>query len=153
MYIYRKIIVPLDGSRGSEGVFTQLGDHLAPEGNVILLQVIRPSKRMLAAGGHVILGSSQDESRRAAALEYLRSVVWREVGGSERWRCEVIVADDVARAVASFAEREGADFITMYTHDRRGLARLIKGSVSRDVERAATMDVRVLGPKELAAVG
>ena len=34
----------------------------------------------------------------------------------------------------------------MFTHDRRGLARLVKGSVAREVERRAVIPVRVFRP-------
>jgi len=51
------------------------------------------------------------------------------------------------------AAQEKADLIAMYTHDRKGLARLVKGSIAAKVERGAPTEVRVFKPTELADVG
>ena len=39
----------------------------------------------------------------------------------------------------------------MYTHDRKGLAKLIKGSIAEKVKERATTEVRVVRPRELVA--
>ena len=39
----------------------------------------------------------------------------------------------------------------MYTHDRKGLDRLVNGSVAREVQRIASTEVKVFTPSELAA--
>ncbi len=51
------------------------------------------------------------------------------------------------------AAREGVDLIAMYTHDRKGLVRLIKGSIAAQVERASSTEVRVFRLREFAEVG
>ena len=48
-----------------------------------------------------------------------------------------------------YARREGVDLIAMYTHDRKGLARLIKGSIANEVKQSAPIEVRVFTPGEL----
>ena len=78
--------------------------------------------------------------------------VARQSGGSEAWRCEAFVFDSVAQGITEFAHREGVDLIAMYTHDRKGLGRLMKGSVAREVHRIASTEVRVFTPLELAAL-
>ena len=42
--MYRRILIPLDGSKESEGVFALIRGELAPDGEVVLLQVIPPAK-------------------------------------------------------------------------------------------------------------
>jgi hypothetical protein len=37
----------------------------------------------------------------------------------------------------------------MYTHDRKGLAKLIKGSIAEKVQRRAPIEVKVFRPQEL----
>jgi nucleotide-binding universal stress UspA family protein len=44
------------------------------------------------------------------------------------------------------------DLIAMYTHDRKGIARLIKGSIASDVSKIAPIEVKVFKPRELASV-
>ena len=47
--------------------------------------------------------------------------------------------------------REGVDLIGMYTHDRKGLAKLIRGSIAEKVQRRAPIKVQVFRPRELVA--
>ena len=56
------------------------------------------------------------------------------------------ISDSISRAIVDVAEREGVDLIAMYTHDREGLAALIKRSIAKDVQRRAPTEVRVFKP-------
>ena len=58
-------------------------------------------------------------------------------------------ADSVAQGIADFAAREEVDLIAMYTHDRKGLAKLIRGSIAEKVQERGLVAVRVFKPKEL----
>ena len=49
----------------------------------------------------------------------------------------------------NLAARERVDFIAMYTHDRRLLARHVKRSIAGEVQRKASTQVRVFGTREL----
>lgn len=51
------------------------------------------------------------------------------------------------------AAQEKADLIAMSTRDRKGLTRLVKGSIAAKVERKAPTEVRVFEPTKLADVG
>ena len=64
----------------------------------------------------------------------------------------MVVNDSVPAAIVAFANRNSVDLISMFTHDRRGLARLVRGSVAREVERRAVMPVRVFRPEDLGEV-
>jgi nucleotide-binding universal stress UspA family protein len=61
-----------------------------------------------------------------------------------------VVSESVADAISDLALRENVDLIAMYSHDRRGIARLIKGSIAEKVQRKSSSDLRVLRPRELA---
>ncbi len=149
--MYSKVLVPLDGSRESEGVLALQEEALAPDGDVILLQVIHPIKTQVY-GDYVMDGTEMEASLRFKADVYLNGVVHRLGGDPGRWRCEVVIAKSVPRAIVDEAYREHADLILMYTHDRKGLARLIKGSVASEVQRRAPINVKILSPRELASV-
>jgi nucleotide-binding universal stress UspA family protein len=71
------------------------------------------------------------------------------VDAQGRWRCAVVVADSVAQGIADFAAREEVDLIAMYTHDRKGLAKLIRGNITEKVQRRALMEVQVFKAEEL----
>ena len=147
--MYRKALIPLDGSKEAEEVFPLVKDELDPEGEVLLTQVIPPTKTQMV-GGHIILGSQQEEADRYEALSYLRSVSRQQEGEAGRWRFEVEVDNSVAEGIVRLASREGADLIAMYTHDRKLLARHIKRSIAREVQRRAGMEVRIFGTRELS---
>lgn len=147
--MYRKALIPLDGSKEAEEVFPLVKDELDPEGEVLLTQVIPPTKTQMV-GGHIILGSQQEEADRYEALSYLRSVSRQQEGEAGRWRFEVEVDNSVAEGIVRLASREGVDLIAMYTHDRKLLARHIKRSIAREVQRRAAMEVRIFGTRELS---
>ena len=42
--MYRRILIRLDGCKESEGVVDLIRGELAPDGEVVLLQVISPAK-------------------------------------------------------------------------------------------------------------
>ena len=149
--MFKKVLVPLDQTRKSEEVISLIEPELAPDGEVILLQVVPPRRTMLI-GSHVLYGEQQEENERTEAIVFCRGVVGRLGGDREARRCEVTIAGSVAEGIVDFARREGADLIAMYTHDRKGLAWLIKGSIANEVKQRAPIEVRIFKPSALAAV-
>ncbi len=148
--MYQKILIPLDGSKEAEGVLPLVRDLMTPEGEVILFQVIPPGKSQ-RLGEHVVLGSQQEEAMRSQAMVYLIRVMNQLGETTGNWRCEVAVSGSVSEGIVDFAVREGVDLIGMYTHDRKGLSKLIRGSVAEKVRRRAPVDVQVYRPRELVA--
>ena len=145
--MYRKVLIPLDGDRESEGVIPLIVRELTPETEVILLQVIRPLKSQVVAG-QVIMGMQREDAERAEAVSYLRGLA-RQHEGATRWRCESTVANASSRGIVDFAHREGVDLIAMYEKERKGLARLMKGNTARAVQRKAPAKVRMFSPQDL----
>ena len=137
--MYQKILVPLDGSAEAEGVLPMVREYITPESEGVLFQVVAPGKTR-AFGEYTV---------RREATKYLRQVVSQLGEPAVRWRCEVVVAKSVAQAIVDFAVRDNVDLIAMYTHDRKGLAKLIKGSIAEKVQKSAPIDVRVIKPREL----
>ena len=85
------------------------------------------------------------------AMTYLKGVAQQERVGSARWTYEAIVARSVGEAIVDFARRERVDLIAIYTHDRKGLSRLLRSSTARKVQRSAPMHVNVYTPSDVAA--
>ena len=150
--MYQKILVPLDGSREAERVIGPMQDELAPEGVFVLLQVIPPSKNQ-QSGEHVILSSQQEEADRANALDYLKSVAQHHNAELADWLFEVAVSRSVADEIVNVACREQVDLIAMYTHDRRGLAKIIRGNTAQKVQDMSSIEVRAFPLRELEVVG
>lgn len=146
--MYNKILVPLDQSKESEEVLETLPNLLAPGGSVILMHVIPPG-RTRSAGQFVILGSQQEEEDRSRAMAYLKRMANRLGQDSAAATCSVVVSNDVVDCISNFAVTESVNLIVMYTHDRKGLAKILKGSVSRKVQHRASIEVRVIRPREL----
>ena len=150
--MYQKVLVPLDGSRESEKVIGSLQDVLDSQSEVILLKVISPMSE-LRLGPVIFTASEREELERNKEMDYLRDVVHRCGGQADRFHRQVVVSKSVAEGITSLAAQERVDLIAMYTHDRKGLARLIKGSIAMRVERGSPSEVRVFRPRELAGVG
>ena len=146
--MYQHVLVPLDRSAESEGILDAIPELVNDDGQATLLTVIPPG-RTKSFGELVVLGTQQEEEDRSRALAYLNRIVNRLNGSSVEATPAVVVNDSVPAAIVAFANRNSVDLISMYTHDRRGLARLVRGSVAREVERRAVMPVRVFRPEDL----
>ena len=150
--MYEKILVPLDGSGEAERVIGLAQSELAANGACILLQVIPPAKNQ-RFGEHVILSTQQEEADRAAALGYLKSVAQEQSVQPAEWLFEVAISNSVADEIVNVARREQVDLVAMYTHDRRGLAKIIKGSIAQKVKEISPIEVRAFPLRELEPVG
>jgi nucleotide-binding universal stress UspA family protein len=148
--MHRKVLIPLDGSREAEMVIPKIQPELTEDTEVILLKIIPPLKGE-TLGQITVTSSEREEAECVKAIDYLRGVIQRLGRSPGQWRCEAIVWKSVAEGIASFADREGVEVIAMYTHDRKGLAKLIRGSVAEKVKQKATIEVKVFPPEELVA--
>jgi len=147
--MYQNVLVPLDRSAESEGVLDVI-PTLVNDGGVATLLTVIPPGRTRSMGELVILGTQQEEEDRGRALAYLNRIANRLRESSVHATTAVVVNESVPAAIVSYANRNSVDLISMFTHDRRGLARLVKGSVAREVERRAVMPVRVFRPEDLS---
>ena len=64
-------------------------------------------------------------------------------------RCDVVVAQSAVDGISDYAANGEVDLIMMYTHDRKGLTKMIKGSVAEKVSTKACIDVQVFKPSEV----
>lgn len=149
--MYKRILIPLDGSSEAEGVIPMVKGELSADGEMILLRVIPPG-RTQTIGGQVMLGSQQEEAETEKAKAYLRSVPRRIEGMPEQCRWQVTVASNIAQGIVDFARQWDVGLIAMYTHERKGLSGLMKKSIAKDVQKHASVEVKVFKPQELAVV-
>jgi nucleotide-binding universal stress UspA family protein len=144
--MFKHILLPTDGSELATAALKR-GIALAKEmgATVTLIGVIEELHVLTAnpAGLHQSLAKLE-----AAAEEQLRASIAAGVASARAAGVEaksIIVRDvDPAGEITRLAEREGCDLIALASHGRRGLRKLVLGSVTQRVVSAATVPVLVL---------
>jgi nucleotide-binding universal stress UspA family protein len=135
----RKILVPLDGSPGSEGAVGDVERLARAERAVVRLLAVMPPAEAQVVDGHVVAYADQVAAQATHAARTYLGRVAATLAGIE---VELAVAfGDPAEEIGRDAEHAGVDLIAMATHRRSGLQRLLKGSVAEQVERTTTIPV------------
>jgi nucleotide-binding universal stress UspA family protein len=145
--VLRHILVPLDGSVLAERVLEPaltLGGLM--QADYTLLRIYGP---LVDTGldplSYAMVGGFEpsDEQLRAGANDYLNRVAVRLQQQGVNVRTHVALAPHPAGAILDTAQRLGVDLIALETHGRRGLPRLLLGSVADKVIRGASTPVLV----------
>ena len=140
-----RILVPVDFSAGSDAAL-EMATSLARDsgGSLILAHVeVIP---LSAAGGEYLYAIPEPPTEELLAR--LEAVVVPDSHVPVERR---LLAGDPADAIIRLAQNEDVDLIVMGTHGRRGLTRLLMGSVAEDVVRRAICPVLLTGPQALLA--
>ena len=149
-YTHHKVLVPLDRTGEAERVIPSAEKLLASKGEGILLHVIPTESPGSVKIYHIQHRVGRYHRDRTEAMNYLQAVAGRIEDASNRWRCDVIEAPSVADGIAEYAVREEVDLIAMYTHDRKGLAKLIKGNIADKVRHKTPVEVKLFRSREMA---
>ena len=145
----QKVLVPLDGSAGSETVLPTVRELARAEGATVRLLHVAPAPDSVVMNGRVIAYADQEAARiEQEVLAYLRKVAG-ELSGLEV-EAAVRFGEPVEEIVKA-AESTGVDLIALATHRRTGVSRLLKGSVAEQVERATRIPVLLVRYGEQAA--
>jgi nucleotide-binding universal stress UspA family protein len=127
--MYRKILVPLDGSHMAEEVLPQVRDLARLTGaEICLLRVVLV---------HALPGADPTERQVEAVREaedYLEGIRQRLEKQGFKTSVHVRYGHD-AMEILEQAQQEDIDLVTMSTHGRTGLGRWALGSVSERVLR------------------
>jgi len=132
--MYKKILVPLDGSERAEAILVHV-ENIAScyQATVILLQIVEPSVFYTSPyDTYPELSLDETEQRAGQAEAYLKQVEERlRLQGIEtRRRVEY---GPVVLTILDVAAAETVDLIAMASHGRTGLARVFYGSVASGV--------------------
>lgn len=145
----RTILVPLDGSPGSESVLAAVRELARAHGaRVRLLKVVPPVAAVASDERTVAFADQESERLELEARAYFKAIAARLPGVTVE--SAVRFGEPVAQIVEE-AEAAGADLIAMATHRRTGLGRLVRRSVASGVERATTIPLLLVRYGELAA--
>ena len=133
---YRRVLVPVDGSPVAEGVIPFLLDIAGPlDMQMILLRVVTPVLPPADAGAPRILVEDL-AARTAEARDYLATIAADLLARGVRVQTRVSSGTPVTEILAA-ARDSAVDLIAMTTHGRRGVSRLVFGSVAEAVVRLA----------------
>jgi nucleotide-binding universal stress UspA family protein len=137
--VFKKIIVPLDGSEIAEAILPfveEIATHTSAE--IVLVTAIQQVGVWDAALTLQVL-----DREDASAVAYLTEQS-KKVAGKQR--C-CVLRGDPAEAILRAAVEESADLIAISTHGRSGLARWLFGSTATKLLEASTIPVLFLRPK------
>lgn len=165
--MYRKIIVPLDGSHLAESALAQIPHLVGSETEVILLRVYEPPAVGSAvafppygsSGGSPLPiatpvqvsplegeASQVREHMRREAEEYLDGKAEDLMGKVVHRRTLVLEDANAGEAISLTARDEEADLIVMSTHGRSGAVRWILGSVADKVLHSTHIPLLLVRP-------
>lgn len=139
--MFKKILVPLDGSSYSERVLAHLPAFVTPGGTqLLLLRVLEPFLPYTTQGYAEATEQIAAGGLRTEAEQYLSRVrgELRAMGIEAQTR---LLEGDVTSAIHAVAEAEEADLIAMTTHGRSGVSRWALGSVADHVVRVVRQPV------------
>ena len=148
--MYRKILVPVDGSELSECSLDEVGRVAGEQSEVLLLRVVEPAFSLAsdasAAGFVPEKIQRQFEARnRAEAGEYVELLADRLKKKGVKARAKTVAGAPAAEVIKSASE-EGADLIIITTHGRSGISRWALGSVADKVLRTSRIPVLLVTP-------
>lgn len=140
--MFRKILVPLDGSELAEQVLkpaTALAQYTG--GELFLLRVpTTEAVSIPSVAGYGVIGSEPAEDPVGQATDYLRRV--EALTGASGIPLHIrVVEGDVRDVIINTAFSEGIDLITMSSHGYSGVALWVWGSVTDGVLRRASCPV------------
>jgi nucleotide-binding universal stress UspA family protein len=154
----RQIMVPLDGTPLAEQMVRPAAElaKLCNAG-LALVRVVKPVVAMSPPMGGTSMGQMAAElvdrlttvqkELRKEALTYLEGVAAPLRAEGFHVLTRVTRDEQPAVAILNEAELEGAGLVALATHGRRGLSRLVLGSVADKVVRAAKMPVLLCRPR------
>jgi len=146
--MYKKILVPLDGSALAERAINHAAEIARGTGaELILLEVVQvPLAKVPEAGRSEEEKSIQEVAAQSKAyLDRLASRVSKE-GVKVR---TVVLEGAADGAILGFAHDEDVDILVMSTHGRTGLSKALMGSVAERVTLATKRPVMLVKPERI----
>ncbi len=128
--MYKKILVPVDGSKRAEMILSHV-EALALHHNakIIFLTVFQPSKQISHDKYELKAFGEQFKQLRQKNEAYLKGLAgeFREKGIMVQTH---VTTGRIVKEIMDFADKEDVDLIAMCSHGRGGLTRLFYGSVA-----------------------
>jgi nucleotide-binding universal stress UspA family protein len=142
----RHVLIALDGSdRAERAIAPALALLEEDRGRATLLRVVAPPAAVTSPFlPHAVrLTQEEMEQRTAEAERYLEDVLGRVPPGGANVESAIVTHYHAAHALLAYARENGVDLIALTTHGRGGITRLVMGSVTDKIVRAADVPVLV----------
>lgn len=144
--MYKKIMVPLDGSELAECVLPHaevfIKQYNTP--NAVLVRVVEPERSYRQedyASPHIL--AEREERVKSAAQDYLNQVVDRLKHPGATVNTEVVVGR-VAESLIDYAGKNDVDLVLIASHGRSGVTRWVRGSVADKILRSSMKPVLIV---------
>ncbi len=142
--MYKKIMVPLDGSKLAECVFPHV-ESLVKAGQVeelVFVRVIEPFNFNLMGEG---IPNQEDIARfeaqaRAEGENYVQRVADRVKSNGVNVRGEILIGKPSVK-LSEYANNGGFDLVVIATHGRSGISRWVWGSVADRLLRSVCIPI------------
>ena len=137
-----RVLVPVDGSEHAEHA-TAVAMDLFPDATLVLLHVINPAEAGYSAQASIPSFSEEwyEKQKKSAAelLDGMEARASEEGVDVER----VVEVGKPTRVIVEYAEDEDIDHVVMGSHGRKGVSRVLLGSVAETVVRRSPVPVTV----------
>jgi len=141
--MYKKIMVPLDGSELAECVLPHVETFIKEFkiSDVTLIRVEPPElKYQLEFPMPANIIAERESAVKSLAKDYLNQVVNRLKDNGTIFHVEVIVGR-IAASLIDYAQENDLDLILIATHGRSGVTRWVRGSIADRILRSANIPV------------
>ncbi|MEW6333655.1 MAG: universal stress protein [Thermodesulfobacteriota bacterium] len=147
--MYKKILVPLDGSDLAACVLSHLKSLIenGSASEVTLLNIVTidiPWREL--EEGHFNFDALRQQVF-ASSGKYLAEMKTRLSAGGVKVTTESIEANRPAEAITDYASNKGMDLIVMATHGHTGIKKLVMGSVASGVLNQSSVPVLLIRPE------
>ena len=148
--VFRRILVPLDGSMLAEQILPRVLMLASLEdAEITLLNVLVPQ----SYSQREIVDPSLPwwDKDIAVAQSYLFRIAGNLRRAGVPVTTDIVISENIAGAIADFASREKANLIAIATHGRGGVNRMLHGSVADAVMHSGRISMLVFKPDMIAA--
>jgi nucleotide-binding universal stress UspA family protein len=146
--MYKKVLVPLDGSELAECVLPHV--EVIANGcqivDIVFVRALEPFQMPHSVPGRGEFAFSEKdmkrmtEQRKAAAEDYLNNIVNKLKFDGATLHSEVLFGQ-AAESIAEYSEKNDIDLIIIATHGRSGVSRWVWGSVADKILRSSCVPV------------
>ena len=147
--MYRKILVPLDGSELAECVLPHVKAVASgsDRGKVVLLGIVEP----LPAGTPPAVDFEVVQKAGVKEAEKYLARIQAKLS-KEGLNVEVeVLTGRPAETITDFVRREKVDLVALATHGRSGISRWVFGSVADKLVRSLSVPVLLIRPEGFAS--
>jgi nucleotide-binding universal stress UspA family protein len=147
--MYDRILIPTDGSDVSAAAEQAAIAFARAHGSeVVVLAVGQPQPPIASAEAAMAIDPGLDDAvLLAAAKEHARNVADAAEAAGVKCTSLAVLDYSPADAILATADSHACDLIFMGSHGRRGLSRLLAGSVTQKVLADAHVPVMVMRPR------